>query len=42
MITITKSMTSRRGLFALTAAAVAGTSLAACNRGGDGEGGAPW
>lgn len=37
MITITKSMTSRRGLFALGAAAVAGTSLAACNRGGDGE-----
>src|SRR5699024_373524 len=39
MITITKSMTSRRGLFALGAAAVAGTGLAACNRGGDGEGG---
>ncbi|MEV0869512.1 substrate-binding domain-containing protein [Brachybacterium paraconglomeratum] len=39
MITITKSMTSRRGLLALGAAAVAGTGLAACNRGGGGEGG---
>lgn len=42
MITITKSMTSRRGLFALTAAAAAGVTLTACNRGGgeDGEAGA--
>ena len=31
-------MTSRRGLFALTAAAAAGATLTACNRGGDGEG----
>ncbi|MGO1569131.1 MAG: substrate-binding domain-containing protein [Brachybacterium sp.] len=38
MITITKSMTSRRGLFALTAAAAAGVTLTACNRGGDAEG----
>ena len=38
MITITKSMTSRRGLFALGAAAAAGVTLSACNRGG-GEGG---
>lgn len=38
MITITKSMTSRRGLFALTAAATAGVALTACNRGGGEEG----
>lgn len=38
MITITKSMTSRRGLFALGAAAAAGVTLTACNRGGDTEG----
>lgn len=37
MITITKSMTSRRGLFALTAAAAAGVTLTACNRGGGEE-----
>lgn len=35
MITITQSLTSRRGLFALTAAAAAGITLSACNRGGD-------
>ncbi|MGO1481410.1 MAG: substrate-binding domain-containing protein [Brachybacterium sp.] len=39
MITITKSMTSRRGLFALTAAAAAGLTLSACNRGGGEDGG---
>lgn len=39
MITITTPRTSRRGLFALTATAAAGMTLAACNR-GDGEGGA--
>lgn len=40
MIAITKSMTSRRSLFALGAAATAGLTLSACNRGGEeGSGG---